>query len=524
MTGRRFDILVAVAFVVLGVLFQLGRTGGRKPVTSLSSDAANITSFAAALDHPDMFRGDGLLSEPQHFAFYFTIHVPLTRVWGRCLGDYGSGFIAFLWLHVAAQGVGFYLLALRLWERRGWALVASAALMIPSGATIGARFAEGWGAWHDALPRFTFQALLPFILLAALRGRRLSVMVAVGLMMYVHPVSAPAWAVALWAGLWLERRSLAGMVGLGAVFVALAVPFAFVYLGNHEHRPETDVALIREIMNYRFSSAFSDLRTSLWEELVAALRAGLLPLGVLGAAVALKLADVEERRRVTLVAVWATTLAVVCGAVPLADEAVARWRGAAPLQVDLVRGLRYLTPLMLLTALWPIVLADRGGPARRAACVLAAAVVLFFGVRSKGQLLARFVVDEVAALAHGHLYTGQGNFPEGHACVLEVARRTAPGERVYVYSENLSPLAIRYAAFRPVPWCRKDGGALAYSDHAALKDWYRIALREDAITKLPPAARRDAAATLARELGARWLVIDVERVPTLVDLGTPPPR
>lgn len=517
--GWLVDLGVALWLLVVGVLFHLGRTGGLRPVTNLSGDAANIAGFAAARAHPERFREDYLLSDPKRFAFYGAVHVPMTQLLARHTGDFGTAFLLPLGLHVALQGFGFYLLGRALWNRRDWALVMACALLLPSGAAIGERFGEFWGVFVDPLPRVTFQALLPFVLALAVRTRDRTgawpaVMVLAGLLMYVHPVSAPVWMVAIWAGLWScaaqesRRARFLRMLALGLLSVGVALPVLVRYMANHEHGVRADAVQVREIMAYRFIAGFAEPGRTVCLELAGAVRRGVIPVALLASLVVLRIGSPEDRARLRLVLVWCAAVLLLCALSPMVDNAIARARGASPLQVDLVRGLRYLTPLCVILGLWPMVLADHGRPARRLACTLLAALVLFVGVRSKGGLFARFVLDELQALARGRIDTRVGEHEPARLMTLAVREKMGPGESVLVMSQQMSPLAIRYSALRSVAWSRKDGGALAYADHDRLKHWYVIARRVDAIGTLPAAERLRAQIALARELRARWVVAD----------------
>ncbi|MDO8559756.1 MAG: hypothetical protein Q7S23_01825, partial [bacterium] len=184
----------------MAVAWQFGRWQGAYPFAFLSGDSANIAGFAAALDHPGNFTGDAILSDPANFRFYQTIHLPLIRALTKITGDYGTSFIWLLGWHVLVQAVGFYILGRILFHRRYWAALYAIMTLVPVQLNL-----EFWGAWSDPLPRFSFQALLPYLLAAALRWRSSPIawpwlMAAAGVLVYVHPVSAPGWGLALWLG------------------------------------------------------------------------------------------------------------------------------------------------------------------------------------------------------------------------------------------------------------------------------------------------------------------------------------
>jgi hypothetical protein len=198
----------------------------------LDGDAANIATFAAARDHPHLFDGDEVLGIPGLSRWYPTIHVPFVRAFARITGDYGTALQAPLGLHVFLQGVGFYLFGRVLFESRYWAFL----LAIVTFMRVDVNLGELWGVYSYPLPRVTFQSLLPFLAAAAYYWRATprmwpAIMVAAGLLIYIHPVSTPAWGLALWLGFlpflparWSPTRSSLVMLGLGGVFFLVTLP------------------------------------------------------------------------------------------------------------------------------------------------------------------------------------------------------------------------------------------------------------------------------------------------------------
>ncbi len=67
---------------------------------------------------------------------------------------------------------------------------------------------ERWGIMEEPVTRFTFQAVLPYLLTLAWIWRNQPrrwpwVMAFTGALVYLHPVSTPAWALAIWLAMWL---------------------------------------------------------------------------------------------------------------------------------------------------------------------------------------------------------------------------------------------------------------------------------------------------------------------------------
>ena len=86
------DLGVFLGFIIIALAFTTGGIENHFGDYILpSSDSANISSFVAALDHPQLFSNDPLLKNPANFAFY-NPHIPLIRWLGRILGNYSSPF------------------------------------------------------------------------------------------------------------------------------------------------------------------------------------------------------------------------------------------------------------------------------------------------------------------------------------------------------------------------------------------------------------------------------------------------
>src|SRR3990172_6936905 len=235
---NHWDLLFILVFLLYAGWYFLGRLEANYPVVILSGDGGNIASYAAASDHPGWFKNDPALGDSNNIGVYATIHIPLIRALYHLTGDYGLAYTWLVFPETFLQLLGFYILGRILFKNRFWAFLLAflTAMMV---ITIG--LGEIWGVWRDALPRVTFQSLLPFLLALVLvwkdkPGLWLWLMIFAGLLVYVHPISAPAWGFAIWLSLWLLhpkewnwRRRILVMLGLGLVFLIPLIPFAINY-------------------------------------------------------------------------------------------------------------------------------------------------------------------------------------------------------------------------------------------------------------------------------------------------------
>jgi hypothetical protein len=201
-----------------------------------------------------------LLADPANYRFYATVHIPLLQWLTHLSGDYGTSFLWLLGPTVFLQLLGFYLLGRVLFADRFWALLLA---LLGSGTTLGFGPGEFWGLWADSLPRNVFQAVLPFVLLVVLRWRTRPsswplIMAGLGALMYLHPVSAPAWAAAVWLGLATEgpepsRRWISRLLLSGLVFVLVAGTFLWAF-GRHQRPSSPEVAEQAHWVQDRFYS------------------------------------------------------------------------------------------------------------------------------------------------------------------------------------------------------------------------------------------------------------------------------
>ncbi len=512
-TVSAFDLLVVLGFLLLALQFHYSRTLARSPFPFLGGDVAQYASYAAALDHPELFQNDPLLGDRRNFGFQLTIHVPLARWMAGRTGDYASFFACLYGPHLFLQALGFYVFGRVLFGRRYWAVLLACLMLVPVQMNLG----EYWGTSTQALPRQSFQSLLPFILAAAYHWRRRPaawpiVLAAVGLLIYVHPPSAPGWALAIWLAFWVylpcswrRPKRLGYMFLIGMTFLAVCTPFLWNYLGGHAHGPTEDYDQVFHIMEYRYTSGYMDLPAALLEYARLMTRNGLIPCALVGALLLLALRR-PDRKCVAFVGLWAAGLAIVGVAIPLTEHAVARALRMLPVEVDLIRTIRFLIPIMLLLCLWPLVeFSKRLDP--RAATAFAAIAGLAVGVWAYRHQFHTMLQPPWYWL---EAKVGPESLArDPHFQMLEAIRRQVPaGATILPAPEFPRPLSIRYHALRGVAHTWKDGGPLSYSDHRRLLRWYELDQRfSRAVSATTAEAKLSGLWELAGQLGAQYLLI-----------------
>lgn len=512
-----YDALAALAMAVFAAAWHWYCWQGLKPFIFLNSDAANIAGFAAAWQHPELFSKDILLSNTDNFRFYATIHIPLIRTLVRASGDYGSAFMSLLGPHVLLQSIGFYILGRVLFRNRFYAFLLAAINLRKISTGIGADF---WGIYPDAIPRFTFQAVLPYLLAAAYAWRRSPrgwpwIMAAAGALVYVHPPSTPAWGLAIWLGFclyapreWPLRKKIVILFLLGALFAAVCIPFSMIYLGNHAHgRPQIDYDVISSILKVRFDRVFLDIPFAASRFALRLAESMLLPATV-AATVMLLLLLKDSRRQIALIFVWMAGIVFASAFIPFVDHAVARANRMLPLEIDLVRGLRYVYPLCFILCLWPLsVLARRAGSRRIriAACAIAALGVLGWSLVYRPPWTVNRPVDMLLKPRTGPVFSKQNEMIAAFRAVREM---TPANSGIYA-TRRANPLAVRYAALRPVVFCAKDAGSFALANPAALPGWYENWKRMRSIESMPDGGGKwKALLSFAKQLDADYILAD----------------
>lgn len=515
------DLVVFLVFLAFATLFHLGRYYQAPEIFNLSSDAANIASFAAAWDHPELFEGDMILGNPKNFRFYATVHIPLVSLLQRVTGHYGSAFAVMIGPHILLHLVGFYLLGRVLFKSRFWAFFLAWALS----ANVNIGLSEFWGLFPDPLPRVSFSAGLGFLWAAALYWRQRPsawpwIMAASGLLMYVHPVSAPTIALAVWMGLWTYKpeswspvKRWGYLIFCGVCFLAVAAPFLVNYLANHEHGPVANLEQVRQIMRFRFARGY------MVDEAWAIQQFGwrfclvtpLLPLGLLGTILLLGMGNEEERSTLYLFLVWMLGIAISSIGLFLFDHKIAQLTGRIPFEADLIRGIRFLVPLFLILFIWSLrVMGDRIEGRLGSRLALVGLMALSFIMIRKTDLYLALPQTAAKKILLGKK-AAEVNPPS--QAIMAIRRLTPPKARILAY--DIDQLAIRYGALRPVVYCGKDGGALAYSNHAALLKWYEMnKIYQGIKPHEDPIIRSNLLLMLAHTLEAEYLVINLAEIPS----------
>ena len=522
---NRWDWLAVITFLVFAGLYFLGRLQGNYPVVILTGDGGNIASYAAALDHPDWFKNDPALGDSNNIGVYATVHIPIIRLLDRLTGDYGLAYAWLLLPQTFLQLLGFYILGRVLFKNRFWAFLLA---FLTAMTVINIGLGEIWGVWQDALPRVTFQSLLPFLLALVLvwkdRPKRWPwLMVFAGLLVYVHPISAPAWGLAVWLSLWLLlpkgwswSRRLLVMLGLGVLFLAVIIPFAINYLSYRRHDLAADYNTVMTVLQTYSPANLLNIPAAVGNFLWNGTRSLLLPLGLVGFA-ATWLLKKNDPTPVKVVLLWMAGLFITSILIPVSEQVIEQRLHILPLETELVRCIRYFVPLFLLFWLWPLVeLAPRlvHPGARRA--VIALGIVLFGFWGATNRPAVRDMLQAVSCFSKVRLVCASPNPLDDLIATLRT--QTQPGEGVLFFNDDTAytsqSLSVRYAALRPMVYTLRDSGTLSYGDRSALTGWLATTDQMAALRAMPdPQERLAGLIPLAVSLKADYLVVDFKVAP-----------
>jgi hypothetical protein len=516
------DALIAILFALFALAFQMQRWGGYDPAIFMGSDAAIYTAVAAARANPQLFIGDTLLEHIDNYNFYKIVHIFAIQALGWLMVDYGKGMVFLLGPLVLIHLLGYYILGRVLYQNRFWALVLS----LTTSVYILTPLEDDVGLIFDPLPGFAFGALLPYLLSAIIRfqddtNKWKMIMACCAGLIYVHPVSGPAWVFGLWLfyalsnpdGLAVGQRVRRAFV-LGIVAFLVALPFAAFYVGSHDTAPHdpVKVAAIREAVQARIEpsflnpilaiSAFSKwLLTNFYYTYFALLSLCFL------------LYDKTYRKEARVL------ITVVCGVVLFSTlipcvEYLRTVNSGVPYQTAFIRPLKYIVPVVFVLSVWGLCALQESisQPIKSAFVSLVISVliglVFVFYVHKKDPSVVRFVHPTMHAWLHGDLLPRKTTEGLVHVEALRAVRRFTPEKsKIFVASDFV--LQVRYAALRPVVYAYKDGGIFAFSNYDALLKWYEIHKRLGRTKKAgySPAEVEQTLIPIARELDADYIFV-----------------
>lgn len=484
---RRFSPLVSMgSFALLATVVTAWWTAAvlsPEPQIVLSGDGGNVASVVAARLYPERFALDPVFSDPDHFDFYKTVLIPVTAALATYFGDVGRSYMALSAPILLLQLFGFYLLGRRLFGGNLMPALLALSSLLPFYIFSG----ELWGMLAAPLTRSAYAAIFPFLLLLAFAaaGRPLHVlalMVVCGAAVYVHPVSAPSVAFGLLAMSFFARpdgsswaRHAVAMTACGIVFLIIALPFLRAFADAFPSMSAaTDAQFSRDILRenvgpqyYDASYALAELGRSFW-------------LGLIGVAIASIVLMRQQQYRMLLA--FAAGLLAASFGLSLIDQVIGEFRNTGPLQIDLIRNIRFIVPVALLAIFWMFsVLATRVWRFSRIVGPLAVGLTV-----AMWMALPNPIIQSARATFLQSEFVDRGSL-EAASEMIAILGEQSPNtmvlplpHRAGVEDIQLVGLAVRYGALQPVAYTFKDMNFLSYSSSAAIEEWLADTRRLDA--------------------------------------------
>lgn len=493
---NKTDLLIILFLVGISLILSKNLFGGHfMDYTALSGDAGNYASFAAAKAYPELFVNDPLLSDAGNFNVYSTYHAYLTQVLASLFGNFGSAFMVLQLPLTIMQLCGFYLLGRELYGSRLFGFILAALSFI----FVQINLSEFWGYVTSPIPRFSFQAILPFLLLLVLKNgsavkRWPFLMAFTAATVYVHLVSAPAWSAAIILALWfMAPRSVPFSqkfkymaIGL-AIFLLVLSPFIVKYFQNTAfgEQDANSFSEVYAIIDYRLAQGMVDFHTAMEDFFHVVLAAdglhGLLFVGSMLSLVGMNFIarDDDEKRNVRAVTMWVAGILSVSILFPMVDFAIAKILQRNPLEIQFLRALRNFMPLFYILFLWPFAVLFRRGEKKftfhKVMSVVFCVGFLILWCNENEFFATPLLSRTLTCWKEGRIIC-----PENEELAVRddffsaVKDMTPSGSRIL--SDDL---AIRYYSLRPLAFSKKDGATFSFSNHAALLDWYEKSLLYD---------------------------------------------
>jgi hypothetical protein len=479
-------------------------------------DIQQVLGFLTAARMPGQFEGDLVLDDPANYRAYWSLHSPAIELLTEFVGDPGTAALLLLPVQIAVYGCAWYLFGRTVFRSAFLGLL----LTVLNVATVPIGLGTHWGIVQSPLPRQTFQALLPLLLLATWHFRHVPrakpwLMVGAGLLLYTHAVSGPTIGFAIFGGLlwfwpsrWELTKRLWWALLSGVAFSATVLPFVIHYLASYQHGASNlDVHAVLRAMEFRYAAGFLEP----WKAVMSFFRiwvsSGIMPATCIAAVWLWKKGT--ERETLVLFMTWLGCVLLFSILVPLVDHGIASARGAIPAELDVIRTVRYTIPFSMLIIVLALGVAFRDTPNQLARVCVGLVAVVATAVHLTANPPQRLwtVIKYVA----GTYPTAEfRNYNRDWLDLLETVRtQTAPTARIAASgAERPQYIAVRYLAHRSLVYTFKDGGILGYCNHDRFLQWFDRSMDFRELRGIENSTERvQALASLVRDWGATHLIL-----------------
>lgn len=497
MPTKKLHTLILFFFLLLSVFLTLGRVGTAFPSFALlTPDLGVYASFAAAQESPELFTQDPFLSNEKNINDYNIILVPVIKALKNVFGNYGTACVFLLPFFIFIHLVGYYTLGVSIFKNPWAGLFVSLLISTPTLTAY-----DYWGLILDALPRFLYQGLIPFLLaLSIWRGADPNwwpiIMGGIGLLNYIHPLSTPPWAIAFILALWASASEhrfwpKARMMSVAVLVLLLILsPFILNYVRSTILETSNVIGYEETLAILQSRFATMDTNPIFALEIFFAGRRGIdfdpiwyfvWLLGIAGTTFGLIWRkDPAENANFRQIAAWIIGISIVSGFVPLLERIVFSYLRRIPPEFEILRTLRYLVPPILLGAFYALWLGKEElrkksvlSPSTSQNLFVLASIVLLgvWGI-SSATVRPEFreaAKQNIACWLRGKMICPLASISMDFIDVMNVVREKTPvGSRIFSEGQEV---AVRYYGLRPLTFTYKDGAPLAYTDQRQLLVW-----------------------------------------------------
>lgn len=518
------DIFILILLLGIACLLSKNLFGDHfMEYSNLSGDAGNYASFAAAKTYPELFQNDPLLSDVNNFDLFSTYHIYLTKALAPVMGNFGTAFMVLQLPLTFMQLCGFYFLGRELYRSRlfGFLLAALAFIFVQM------NLSEFWGYVTSPIPRFSFQAILPFVLLLVLKNgsnmKRWPFLLAIAAAtIYVHSVSAPVWSIAIILSIWFMAprstpfsQKLKYMTVALLVFVVVLSPFIVKYFQKTSFGDQDTNSIdeIYAIIDYRLAQGMVDFRTAIKDFSNNVVTSDWLHLTLVGvslfslAAMNYLSRDSIEKKKVIAVTMWVVGIIGMSIVFPMVDFTIADILKRNPIEIQFLRAMRNFFPLFYILFLWLFAILYQNSSKLVGKIIPVFLCVGFTILWSNNNhfLETPLISRTMDCWREGNIICPENNELAVRDEFFKAVNEKTP-EGALILSDDL---AIRYYSLRPLAFSKKDGATFSFSNHQALLDWYQQSILYDELWQLrdDPEVYTDAYTDFARWVGADYLVL-----------------
>jgi hypothetical protein len=347
------DVIIILLFGLFSYIYFYGRWRGIIPNVKLVGDSAMLASIAASIDHPLNFTKDYIFSNPIYGKSYIAFHIPIIRFLAGIIKDYGLSTILILFPTVLLHLTGYYFLGKYFLKDRVKGVIFTLLVSV--------NFVyitwDYWGISTDPQPRFLYQAILPFLLLAAYHykdnpPRWPFVLLFAGILFYIHSISGLGIGFMLLFG-YLFRRNNKITIALKVkyiiistiVFLGSITPFIIMYLNNFIQSSPVDYSSAASFV-YNYFSMWLDIPKIINVYIGQLWMKGILPYALI--CLPLLLIFKFILKDINLIIYWFLVLILFSIIIPWVEHTIEIQLKIMPYQMDLVRNLRYTVPIIIL--------------------------------------------------------------------------------------------------------------------------------------------------------------------------------